>query len=58
MASTKLPPKRRTHSLFGQGCMLYDLIPTVPGMRLLPPIERFAAMLAELPVIAGTFGTA
>jgi hypothetical protein len=22
--------KRRTHSLFRQGCMLYDLIPTMP----------------------------
>ena len=49
--------KRRTHSLFRQGCMLYELIPTMPEMRLLPLIERFAAMLAELPVFADTFGT-
>jgi Transposase DDE domain len=48
--------KRRTHSLFRQGCMLYDLIPTMPGARLLPLIERFTAMLAELPVFADTFG--
>jgi len=33
------------------------LIPTMPEMRLLPLIERFAAMLAELPVFADTFGT-
>jgi hypothetical protein len=48
--------KQRTHSLFRQGCMLYDLIPTMPQVRLLPLIERFAAMLAELPVFANTFG--
>jgi len=27
---------RRTHSLFRQGCMLYELIPTMPEHRLLP----------------------
>lgn len=48
--------KRRTHSLFRQGCMLYDLIPTMPQLRLLPLIERFSAMLVELPVFADTFG--
>jgi hypothetical protein len=48
--------KRRTHSLFRQGCMLYDLIPTMPDKRLLPLIEKFAAMLAEVPVFANTFG--
>jgi hypothetical protein len=48
--------KRRTHSLFRQGCMLYDLIPNMPEARLLPLVERYTAMLAELPVFAGTFG--
>lgn len=48
--------KRRTHSLFRQGCMLYDLIPNMPDLRLLPLVERFAAMLAEPPVFADTFG--
>ena len=48
--------KRRTHSLFRQGSMLYDLIPTMPKGRLLPLIERFAASLGELPIFAGTFG--
>ena len=47
---------RRTHSLFRQGCMLYDLIPNMPEIRLLPLIERFAAMLAEVPAFADTFG--
>jgi hypothetical protein len=48
--------KRRTHSLFRQGRMLYDLIPTMPDKRLLPLIEKFGAMLAEVPVFANTFG--
>jgi hypothetical protein len=48
--------KRRTHSLFRQGSMLYDLIPTMPEHRLIPLVERFAAMIAELPVFADTFG--
>ena len=48
--------RQRTHSLFRQGCMLYELIPTTPELRLMPSIERFAAMLAELPVFADTFG--
>jgi len=48
--------KRRTHSLFRQGCMLYELIPTTPEHWLLPLVERFAAMLAELPVFADAFG--
>jgi hypothetical protein len=48
--------KRRTHSLFRQGCMLYELIPNMPEHRLLPLVERFAAMIAELPVFANTFG--
>jgi hypothetical protein len=48
--------KRRTHSLFRQGCMLYDLIPTMPQTRLLPLIECFVAMLAELPTVHDAFG--
>jgi hypothetical protein len=48
--------KQRTHSLFRQGAMLYDLIPTMPEPRLRPLIERFAAMLRELHVFAGVYG--
>jgi len=48
--------KQRTHSLFRQGAMLYDLIPTMPEPRLRPLVERFAAMLHELPVFAGVYG--
>jgi hypothetical protein len=38
--------KTRTHSLFRQGCMLYDLIPTMPEHRLVPLVTRFAETLA------------
>jgi hypothetical protein len=38
--------KRRTHSLFRQGSMLYELMPNMIDFRLLPLIERFAQMLA------------
>jgi len=48
--------KRRTHSLFRQGSMLYELIPNMPEARLLPLIEKFAAMLHEVPVFKETFG--
>ena len=44
--------KTRTHSLFRQGCMLYELIPNMPEHRLLPLIHRFAEML----VSSGMFG--
>ncbi len=36
---------RRTHSLFRQGCMLYDLIPNMPEVRLRPLMKRFAEVM-------------
>jgi len=39
--------KRRVHSLFRQGCLLYDLIPTMPEQRLRPLIEKYAEMLGK-----------
>ena len=48
--------KRRVHSLFRQGCMLYEMIPTMPELRLLPLLERFTTLLTEIPVFAGVFG--
>jgi len=48
--------KRRTHSLFRQGAMLYDLIPKMPETRLRPLIERFEQMLNEIPLFAGVYG--
>ncbi len=48
--------KRRTHSLFRQGSMLYELIPTMPTSRLRPLIKQFAQMLAAQPVFGNMFG--
>ena len=48
--------KKRTHSLFRQGAMLYDLIPMMPEPRLRPLLQRFGAMLLEIPVFAGVYG--
>jgi hypothetical protein len=48
--------KRRVHSLFRQGCMLYDLIPTMPENRLRPLMQRFSQMLQDQPLFADVFG--
>jgi hypothetical protein len=48
--------KRRVHSLFHQGCMLYDLIPMMPEARLRPLMHRFAQMLHEQRLFAAVFG--
>jgi len=48
--------KRRVHSLFRQGCMLYDLIPMIPEDRLRPLMQRFSLMLQEQPLFADVFG--
>jgi Transposase DDE domain len=47
--------KTRSHSLFRQGCMLYDLIPNMPGHRLKPLVERFAEMLQQSRVMTEAF---
>nr|WP_207792155.1 IS4 family transposase [Siccirubricoccus phaeus] len=38
---------KRTHSLFRQGCMLYDLIPNMPQPRLAPLMQGFAKAVAD-----------
>ena len=48
--------KRRTHSLFRQGSMLYELMPNMTDFLLLPLIKRFAQMLADQPLFAQMFG--
>jgi hypothetical protein len=48
--------KRRVHSLFRQGCMLYDLIPTMPEARLRPLMQHCSLMLQEQPLFADIFG--
>jgi hypothetical protein len=47
--------RTRSHSLFRQGCMLYDLIPNMPEHRLSPLVERFADMLQQSRVMTETF---
>src|ERR1700678_447023 len=42
--------KSRTHSLFRQGCMLYELIPNMPEHRLM---QRFAEMLLSSGLLGG-----
>jgi Transposase DDE domain len=46
--------KTRTHSLFRQGCMLYELIPNMPEHRLTPLMEKYAEAVAA----AGVFPSA
>ncbi len=48
--------KRRTHSLFRQGGMLYQLIPNMTEFMLRPLIVQFAQTLAAQPVFAQVFG--
>jgi Transposase DDE domain len=47
--------KHRTHSLFRQGCMLYELIPSMPEPRLRPLIERFGEIVMQNRALAQTF---
>ena len=46
--------KRRTHSLFRQGCLLYDLIPNMPETRLRPLIDRFIEVMRQNTALAQT----
>jgi len=46
---------KRTHSLFRQGCMLYELMPNMPEVRLLPLISRFNEMLQQCRVCSKLF---
>jgi hypothetical protein len=48
--------KRRVHSLFRQGCMLYDLMPTMREEWLGPLMQRFSLMLQQQPLFANVFG--
>src|ERR1700691_1051266 len=50
--------KTRTHSLFRQGCMLYELIPNMPEHRLLPLMRRFAEMLVSRGLFGGVLSGA
>jgi hypothetical protein len=48
--------KRRVHSLFRQGCLLYDLIPSMPEVRLRPLIERYQELLRQNATFSEAFG--
>jgi hypothetical protein len=47
--------KRRVHSLFRQGCMLYELIPTMPEHRLAPLVAKFAEVVSACRAFSGLF---
>lgn len=48
--------KRRVHSLFRQGSLLYDLLPTMRDEWLVPLMQRFSQMLQDQPLFADVFG--
>jgi hypothetical protein len=48
--------KRRTHSLFRQGCMLYELMPNMDDERLQPLIQKYCQILSDLPLFNKCFG--
>ena len=50
--------RTRSHSLFRQGCMLYDLIPNMPEHRLRPLVEQYAEILQQSRVVTETFAIA
>jgi hypothetical protein len=43
--------KTRTHSLFRQGCMLYDLIANMPEHSLPPLMQKFNAAVSDAAVL-------
>jgi len=50
--------KTRTHSLFRQGCMLYDLIPNMAEHRLAPLMQAFNEAVAKSGVFAAAVAMA
>ncbi len=50
--------KRRVHSLFRQGCLLYGLIPNMPEQRLRPLVAKYEELLRQNRVFTETFGLA
>ena len=47
--------KRRVHSLFRQGWLLYELIPNMPEPRLRPLMQRYQDLLRQNTAFAETF---
>ena len=48
--------KRRVHSLFRQGCLHYQLMPTMPETRLRPLMEKFVELMREQPLLVNIYG--
>src|SRR6185437_6227597 len=48
--------KRRTYSLFRQGCFYYQALPNMREAELRPLIELFAQLVIEQPVFREVFG--
>lgn len=48
--------KRRVHSLFRQGIMYYQLIPTMPETRLRPLMEQFEKLIRDHQLLKAGFG--
>jgi Transposase DDE domain len=48
--------KRRTYSLFRQGCLYYQAIPNMPEAQLRPLVELFGQLVREQPVFREVFG--
>jgi hypothetical protein len=48
--------KRRTYSLFRQGCMYYRALPNMPEHRLRPLLERFTQLVSQIPFFQEIFG--
>ena len=50
--------KRRTHSLFRQGCMWFGLIPNMPEPRLRPLLIKFGEMINQNSLLASALTAA
>jgi hypothetical protein len=48
--------KKRTHSLFRQGCMYYAALPMMPSTRANPLLHRFGVLVLDEPVYVQAFG--
>jgi hypothetical protein len=48
--------KKRTYSLFRQGCLYYGHIPMMKEERLLPLIQKFSELVLQQPLFTKTFG--
>jgi hypothetical protein len=50
--------KKRTHSLFRQGCMYYAALPMMPVTRANPLLHRFGELILQEPVYVPAFSVA